>query len=378
MTVSKVNASSTQPSEGAHLARSHALKGVAAEAAKASFKAHRAEVAERDEVSPTSPTSRTAPSSLSVIRDIRSALAKLSTGFSLPPSLDFSDDEPDGLAYTPTNAPVRVYEHALDELLAQLDAVETDGDEEVRGVRRAAVKEVEKAIEDVEKRIREARESAKPGSNPRMAISGEAELTEGENVHGAIDAKLSVDDDKPEGYEPSSNPADRLDFGSSSREVVALPNREVELPHVTIPTHLESVPVDGEQLSTPGLGPAPPVVPVATAFLGPTDQLDVSVSTEDASEPKHDVFVEEVITDESTSMSSERAPSITPAESPLEVSLPVFGAIAPSSTPVRPVSPSIIPEDLSASLSRDRLSVSPREDDISVDDADDESEWTEI
>jgi len=157
LTFFKLNTYSTQPDEGAHLSRSHALKGVAAEAAKASFKAHRAEVAEPSQ---PSPTPRTVPSSLSIIEDIRSALTKLSDGFSLPHSLDFSDDELNGLAYTPANAPVRVYEYALNKLLEQLDAVESDGDEEVRVARRAAVKEVEKAIEDVEKRIKEARESA--------------------------------------------------------------------------------------------------------------------------------------------------------------------------------------------------------------------------
>jgi hypothetical protein len=235
-----VNASSTDPSEGANLSRSQALKGVAAEAAKASFKAHRAEVAERDESSPTSPTSRTASSSVSVIQDIRSALTKLSVGFSLPSSLEFSDDEPDGLAYTPTNAPIRVYEHALDELLAQLDAVETDGDDEVRVVRRAAVKEVEKAIEDVEKRVKEAKESAK-GSNSESVVSTEADITEGKNDHGAVDVEPSVDNDKPEADEPSSDSTDLLDSVASSPEIVSPPNHEVSLPHVTNATDSESV-----------------------------------------------------------------------------------------------------------------------------------------
>ncbi len=49
-------------------------------------------------------------------------------------------------------------EHALNKLLEQLDAVDSDGDEEVCVVRRTTVKEVEKAIEDVSKSIREARE----------------------------------------------------------------------------------------------------------------------------------------------------------------------------------------------------------------------------
>ncbi|KAF8487136.1 hypothetical protein DFH94DRAFT_703283 [Russula ochroleuca] len=374
----EVNACSTQASEGAHLARSYALKGVAAEAAKASFKAHRAEVAERDESSPTSPTSRTAPSSLSIIRDIRSALARLSNGFSLPPSLDFSDDEPDGLAYTPTNAPVRVYEHALDELLAQLDAVETDGDEEVRVVRRAAVKEVEKAIEDVEKRVKEARESAKPGSNPEMA---EAEVTEGKNADGPVEATFSVDNDTPKADEPLSKPVDRSDSSSSSPEVLLLPNPEVALPHVINPADSESVVDDDDiledQYSACVLESIPPVVPMGTP-LAPTDQVEASVSI-DESESEHEVFAEQAAVDETTSMLWELTRSLTGAESPLEVSLPVFGAIARSSTPVAPLlPPAIIPEDVPAPVRCDGFLLSLTEDDISIGSDDDEGEWTEI
>jgi hypothetical protein len=383
MTFIKLNACSTQLSEeGAHLARSHALKGVAAEAAKASFKAHRAEVAERDEVSPTSPTSRSAPSSLSIIGDIRSALARLSAGFSLPSSLDFSDDEPDGLAYTPTNAPVRVYEHALDELLAQLDAVETDGDEEVRVVRRAAVKEVEKAIEDVEKRVREAKESAKPGSNAEIAVSAETELTEGKNDHGAVDAKPSVEDDKLEVDQLSSELADRSDSGPSSSEVVSVANPKVALPYVTNPADSESALDDNvskDQSSAPVLASIPSVVPVANPSPIPTEQVEASVSTDDASESKREVFREETI-DENAFMAWESTPASTPPEFS-GVCLPVLGAIARSSTPVAPLLPSsVIPEDLGASLSRDRLSVSLSKDDMSIgsDNTDDEGEWTEI
>ena len=373
-----MNASSTDPSEGANLSRSHALKGVAAETAKASFKAHRAEVAERDESSPTSPTSRTASSSLSVIQDIRSALTKLSAGFSLPSSLEFSDDEPDGLAYTPTNAPIRVYEHALDELLAQLDAVETDGDDEVRVVRRAAVKEVEKAIEDVEKRVKEAKESAK-GSNPESVVSTEADLTEGKNSHAAVDVEPSVDNDKPEADELSSDSSDLLDSVASSPEIVSPLNHKVALPHVTNATDSESVPAADilkDQYSSPDLEPIHSVVPVVTPSVASTNQDEASVSTDDISESRQETFAEEATTGQTTSILSKVTPSITRAESPSEVSLPVLGAIAPSSTPVAPVLPSIIFEDLPGSLSRHRLSASLGED--GVDDADVDGDWTEI
>ena len=367
----KVNACSTEPSEGADLYRSHALKGVAAEAAKASFKAHRTEVAEKDEASATSPTSTTASSPLSVIQDIRSALTKLSSGFSLPSSLDFSDDEPDGLAYTPTNAPVRVYEHALDELLAQLDAVETDGDEEVRVVRKAAVKEVEKAIEDVEKRVRETRESAK--GNREAVVSTESDPIESD--HGAVDVEPSIDNDKLEAGESSSDPADRLDSSPSSPEILSPPNHEVAS-CLTNPSDLEIVPDNDtakDQISTRVLESIGPVISEATPSLAPTDQAEVSVPTDDASESKHEAFAEQATKDDTTSTRLEASPSITPVESSSDFSPPVLGVIAPSSTPVGPVLPSIIPEDLSASLSRDRLSVSLGEDEVGI-----EGDWTEI
>ncbi len=357
MTVLKVNTYLTQPDEGANLSRSHALKGATAEAAKASFKAHRAEVAEREEPSPTSPTSRTAPSSLSIIQDIRSALTKLSVGFSLPPSLDFSDDEPDGLTYTPTNAPVRVYEHALDKLLEQLDAVESDGDEEVRVERKAAVKEVEKAIEDVEKKIRESRESVKPASGPGSAVSAEADLTEGKNVDRAVEEDPSVDNDKAEAEEPSSNSSDRADSAPSSPEIVPLLNPEVAIPKATDPTESKSKSVPDDDI---GL--------VVTA----ADRVEASVSTDDTSDWKHEILAEQATTDQSTCARSESAIVITPLDSP---SVPMRGAIAPSSTPVPPL---VIAEDLPAPLSRDGLSVSLGEYDTKLYDADDESEWTKI
>jgi hypothetical protein len=377
MTLSKLNTGSTQMDEGAHLSRSHALKGAAAEAAKASFKAHRAEVAEKPEPSPASPTPRTPPSSLSIIEDIRSALIKLSDGFSLPPSLDFSDDEPDGLAYTPTNAPVRVYEHALNRLLEQLDAVESDGDEEVRVVRRAAVKEVEKTIEDVEKRVRDAREGAKPAGSPGSAVSSEADLTEGKNVDGAVDENPSVDNDKPEADEPSSNSGYRVDSAPSGPEILPIPNPEVEVPNVTQPTGPN---FEEDRSSTPVSGSVVPPVPVASPSLAPAEQIETTVSTDDVSESKHDseVFSEQATIDQITSVLSEPEILITPPDSPAEVSVPMLGAIAPSSTPVAPLVPSNTPDELPASLSRDRLHVSLGEDDAELDGADSEGEWTEV
>ena len=387
MMFSKLNTCSTESDEGANLSRSHALKGAAAEAAKASFKAHRAEVAEKSEPSPTSPTPRTAPSSLSIIEDIRIALTKLSDGFSLPPSLDFSDDEPDGLAYTPTNAPVRVYEHALNRLLEQLDAVQSDGDEEVRVVRRAAVKEVERTIEDVEKRVREARESARPGSSLGSTVSAETDLIEVENVDGAVDETLcvGVENDQPEGGQLSSNSGDRLDSAPPRPEILPIPSREVAVANdakAIDPKPVQDDDILKEQSSTPVSGSVTPPVRVASPSLAPTDQIEVTVSSRagDASESKHDseILAEQATTDQITSVLSEPEILTTPPDSPVEVSVPMLGAIAPSSTPVAPLVAEVIPDELPASLSRDRLAVSLGNDDAELDDANSEGEWTEI
>ena len=169
--------------EGADLSRSDALQGAAAEAAKDSFKAHRAAVAEQA----APPASEPAISPLETIQDIRATLSKLSADFSIPPSLDFSDDEVDGLAYTPTNAPIRVYEHALEGLLAQLDAVESDGDEEVRVARRTVVKEVEMALEGLEEKVKRAREAASKPSEDVFALAeateSSSDLVQDEDTH---------------------------------------------------------------------------------------------------------------------------------------------------------------------------------------------------
>jgi hypothetical protein len=50
---------------------------------------------------------------------------------------------------------VRTYEYALNGLLERLDAIESDGNEEVRDVRREVVREVERALEEVERKIKE-------------------------------------------------------------------------------------------------------------------------------------------------------------------------------------------------------------------------------
>jgi hypothetical protein len=91
-------------------------------------------------------------SPLTSIRAVRTEFTALESAFKFPPILDFDHSEP---AATPKNAPVRAYEHALNGLLERLDAIESDGNEEVRDVRRGVVREVERALEEVERKVKE-------------------------------------------------------------------------------------------------------------------------------------------------------------------------------------------------------------------------------
>jgi hypothetical protein len=71
---------------------------------------------------------------------------------------------------------VRTYELALNGLLERLDAIESDGNEEVRDVRRGVVREVERALEEVERKVKEqAPQAAVPEVTKQEASDVESE-----------------------------------------------------------------------------------------------------------------------------------------------------------------------------------------------------------
>ena len=89
---------------------------------------------------------------LTTVRAVRNQLSTIESTFKLPTVLDFDESM---LAGSPNNAPLRAYENTPNGLLEQLDAIESDCDEEVRNVRRKVVKEMEKTLEDLERRVSE-------------------------------------------------------------------------------------------------------------------------------------------------------------------------------------------------------------------------------
>ncbi|OSX55807.1 hypothetical protein POSPLADRAFT_1076704, partial [Postia placenta MAD-698-R-SB12] len=71
-----------------------------------------------------------------------------------PDADDAAEPTRPDLAYTPGNAPLHAYLEELSRLLTALDAVESRGVAEVKGRRRALVREVEGEAESVERRVR--------------------------------------------------------------------------------------------------------------------------------------------------------------------------------------------------------------------------------
>ena len=112
-------------------------------------------------------------SPLTSIRAVRKEFSALESGFKFPAILDFDHSE---LAATSNNAPVRSFEVALNGLLERLDAIESDGNEEVRDVRREVVREVERALEEVELKVKQqALQAAVPEVSKQDTSAAESE-----------------------------------------------------------------------------------------------------------------------------------------------------------------------------------------------------------
>ncbi|KAJ7655285.1 hypothetical protein DFH06DRAFT_1414091 [Mycena polygramma] len=111
-------------------------------------------------------------SSTAEVRAIDAQYTLLANEFVFPPHLDFTTSRSTSptrngaagsevspvarlLSYSAANQPVRYYHQALSGLLARLDAVESFGDEGLRGMRKEVVGRVEGAMDEVERGVEE-------------------------------------------------------------------------------------------------------------------------------------------------------------------------------------------------------------------------------
>ena len=96
--------------------------------------------------------------SVAAISQISRTFESLKRSFTFPagPLVPVPGSQAPRLAYNATNAPIHAYEHALSELLTELDGVDSFGFRGVREHRKEVVVKIEKELEALEKKVAEA------------------------------------------------------------------------------------------------------------------------------------------------------------------------------------------------------------------------------
>ncbi|GJE88964.1 hypothetical protein PsYK624_050520 [Phanerochaete sordida] len=231
--------------------------------------------------------------SLGTIARIEESLRALESSFVFPTDLDLdldlartangwdSDSETE-LAYTPRNKPVHAYEHALNGLLAQLDAVESFGDDAVRGRRKEVVHEVERALRAIGRRVEESRERARtPVAEEHSVSIPIQDAAEKVEVEAAAEV---ADDATPAPVETltASAPATVEPTEAPSTEPVAA--AEVESPEIVMqdvqPAPADNVPSDSAPSVEPASEPAAAdVIDTAPVETAPAEGTTPAVET---------------------------------------------------------------------------------------------------
>ncbi|KAH7345718.1 hypothetical protein B0J17DRAFT_713267 [Rhizoctonia solani] len=161
------------------------------------------------------------------------------------------------LAYTPNNAPLHGYEHALTGLLTRLDAVESYGDDGVRRARKEAVKTIERALERLDEMKAEIRKRASE-PEPKVTEPVEAE-TSVDPVYVPLPEDCDMEDAEMEGAPETITSgelpvADQLSTSaptdSDPTEPTTLPDEKSPTPSEqssdTNPTPISPAPVNRE------------------------------------------------------------------------------------------------------------------------------------
>jgi hypothetical protein len=143
------------------------------------------------------------PTAHEILDGISSSFGDLRSGFILP-ALEFtrpvsplatstsSSGPSHNLAFTPANRAVHEYEASLGKLLDQLDAVESDGDENVRVRRKELVKQVEAALSDMDHAVE---------AQHREQMGNKAERVDDVKVEEHQEVHRHEEDEEAQGYD---------------------------------------------------------------------------------------------------------------------------------------------------------------------------------
>ncbi|KAJ7773101.1 hypothetical protein B0H16DRAFT_138761 [Mycena metata] len=189
----------------------------------------------------TEPEAKSTPAS--EIQKIERAFRALASEFVFPAQLDFSftstptpvsptfNVEPQSpaptLAYTPRNAPLRQYEHALNALLARLDAVESLGDEGVRAERRRVVGLIEGALEGVGRVVEGRWKLVDVGARKTSVVNAVTPVAEASTQTPATEEQPQVTP------APSPSSAPSVEINLEAAPVGTTPPSSISIPETT-------------------------------------------------------------------------------------------------------------------------------------------------
>jgi len=129
----------------------------------------------------------TPPNAMATMKAIEARLAVLSHQFVFPSKAD-SPVESSQESSTPTDQAIRAHEHELTGLLTELDAVESDGDEAIRRVRKGLVSRIETELADLERNKDDAWKLISSTSSAKS--DGQLEANEGYAIPSEPDDAL--------------------------------------------------------------------------------------------------------------------------------------------------------------------------------------------
>ncbi|GLB36524.1 putative BAG domain containing protein [Lyophyllum shimeji] len=313
-----------------------------------------------------SATSKDVVNAMNEVRSIEAAFQALEGDFTFPAQLDFlaahlasgspaaSDSEASAtvhLAYTSRNHPVRFYEQALSALLAQLDSVDSFGNEGLRAMRKEVVNRVERALDELEKEV-EGRWRTRLAKEAKPVTIQVTEAVPTQPA-AALAKSAAVPSDRVSSHDVPEEKAD-VTTGSAAEE------------HSFTPAPMIATP---DAASESSAASAPPMLPTVTDTISAVPEPLVTDSTvSPSSQPSAPTEVFDTSNDIPSSSTS-LAASIATLQG-YDVEAPAVEAVPASPVELEPVDAFL----LSAASDADAVPKRPH----SKDSHDVESDWSEV
>ncbi|KAG8950600.1 hypothetical protein FRC03_012796 [Tulasnella sp. 419] len=180
--------------------------------------------------------------SLDSISGLQARFDSLKATFTFPSNLEFdSHDSTPTLLYNSNNAPFSKYENDLTRLLTKLDEVESNGDENIREVRKRLVRSVEAELDSLDKKKAGLWEASKKSEvtvieEATVAVSSVEQTTQDSQTENAATVP-EVEDVTQE--KPTNTSVDD-DNDSSSTPVIASERPDHSTPDVAVPSEITS------------------------------------------------------------------------------------------------------------------------------------------